>query len=338
MISKKTTSSFARQGRTAIRLVIVFAVCLLSAVEIRADEASPAPPADIAKVDVRVSKSAVQVAEPLTFELQVTANPGTRVVFPAISKQLGDFDVIAHRDRFDIPTDAGQRIWTRLLTLESIATGELEIPALEIQAVLDDQAQTIRSSVIPVRVLSVLEDRADPTQFRDIHSVVDVALPQPDSQAINLWLATAAVGILLLATATVVLLARRKSWLAPPAWALQEIDALKKSLSNQELDSEQALQTLTSIVRDYLEMQFEISAPVQTTEEFLRIVEAGDFLDAATVKQFGQLFACADQAKFAGVQYSPAELDSAIDDACRLIEQTSSALQRQSPSPRIHGE
>ena len=53
-------------------------------------------------------------------------------------------------------------------------------------------------------------------------------------------------------------------------------------------------------------------------------LENGKYMDAATASRFAQLFENSDLARFAGVQLTQAELSSAIDDAQRLIEQTSS--------------
>ena len=142
---------------------------------------------NLATITVSASASTVQVAEPLTLELTVVAPVGSSVDFSSVGDSLGNFDVIDMVDRADVPAanDVNQRSWTRRLTLESIVTGDLQIPALEINVRRNGESQTLKSEVIPIRVTSVLEDRADPTKFRDIHSVVDVAVPQ---SAANVWL------------------------------------------------------------------------------------------------------------------------------------------------------
>ena len=78
-----------------------------------------------------------------------------------------------------------------------------------------------------------------------------------------------------------------------------------------------------TILRDYLELQFDIAAPVQTTTELLQVVETGRYMNAETTQGFAELFENSDLARFAGLQLTHAELSKAIDDARRLIEQTS---------------
>ncbi|MEJ7590382.1 MAG: BatD family protein [Planctomycetaceae bacterium] len=302
--------------------------CVAAAGEVNADEVRSTTDSIQATVTSNVSSSTMQVAEPLTLELTVTASVGSQVDFPSVGKSLGDFDVTDQTDRADVPSadNGNQRVWTRRLTLESIVTGDLEIPELEILVRNSVGSQTLKSAAIPVRVTSVLEDRADPTQFRDIQSVVDVTVPQPASRAWFWWTlgglgGTAAASLLFAAVA------KRKTWMTPKAWAIRELDELRNSDAMKSTDSETVTENLTTILRDYLELQFGIAAPVQTTTELLQVVETGRYMSPETTKGFGELLEHSDLARFAGLQLTHAELSKAIDDAQRLIEQTSHELQ-----------
>ncbi|MCA9170134.1 MAG: hypothetical protein KDB23_20800, partial [Planctomycetales bacterium] len=144
---------------------------LLSTSSVSAQDASAGTKT---RVDVSASKSNVQVAEPFAVELTVVAPEGTQVTLPPVAAQLGEFDVVDHHDIADVPVAGGQRIWTRRLTLESIVTGKWEVPVMDIQTRTGSTAQIVRSEPIPIHVASVLEGRADPSKFRDIHSVVDL--------------------------------------------------------------------------------------------------------------------------------------------------------------------
>jgi len=282
----------------------------------------------VATVASKTSNTTVQVAEPFTLELIVTAPVGSKVDFPSIGKSLGNFDVTDQVDRADVPSanDVNQRIWTQRLTLESIVTGDLEIPSLEIQVRQDGKLQTLKTEAIPIRIASVLEDRADPTKFRDIQSVVDINVPEPVSHAWIWWTLGGFAGI---ATATLMLIAvaKRKTWMTPNVWALRELDQLRHSEAMRSSDSTLVTENLTSILRDYLELQFDIASPMQTTNELLHEIEANNFMSAEMTKGFASLFANADLARFAGLQLSSVELKKTMDDAQRLIEQTTNQLQ-----------
>ena len=149
--------------------------------------------------------------------------------FPAIGKSLGSFDVTDQVDRADVPSpnDVNQRIWTRRLTLESIVTGDIEIPSLEIQVRQNTGSQTLKSEAIPIRVTSVLEDRADPMKFRDIQSVVDVSVPQPAVTHAWLWWTLGGFGGLTAAALMLVAVAKRRTWMTPDVWAIRELDQLR---------------------------------------------------------------------------------------------------------------
>lgn len=283
---------------------------------------------NVATVASKTSNTTVQVAEPFTLELTVTASTGSKVDFPSIGKSLGNFDVTDQVDRADVPSEneTYQRIWTRRLTLESIVTGDIEIPSLEIQVRWDAKVQTLKSAAIPIRVASVLEDRADPTKFRDIQSVVDITVPEPVSHAWPWWTLGGFVAIA--AAWMLVAVAKRKTWISPNEWALRELDQLRQSEAMRSSDSERVTENLTSILRDYLELQFDIASPMQTTHELLQGIEIHKLMNIEMTTGFAALFENADLARFAGLHLSSAELMRTIDDAQRLIEQTTNQLQK----------
>jgi hypothetical protein len=261
-------------------------------------------------------------------ELTVVAPKGTQVTLPPVGAQLGEFDVVDHWDVADLPTaDAdGQRHWKRQLTLECISTGDLTIPAMEVQTRTGRSAETLRTEAIPVHVVSVLEDRADLTKYRDIRSVVDLQVPQPQQSAAWLWWVGGGLGGLAVSAATLMLVARRRQWLTPAAWATQQLDALRDSDVVRSGDSEVVTSELSSILRSYLEMQFEIAAPTQTTQELLETIKQRAWLTSDQVNRFVTLCQSTDLAKFAGLQMAPSELISAIDQARELIIATASEI------------
>ena len=310
--------------RTLCMAAMIALHCISATYEVHADEVSRTADSNPATVNVKVSSSTVQVAEPLTLELTVTASAGSRVDFPSVGKSLGSFDVTDQTGRSDVPSasDVNRRIWTQRLTLESIVTGDVEIPSLEIQVRSSASSQTLKTDAMPVRVISVLEDRADPTQFRDIQSVVDVTVPQPASHA-WLWSVLGGLGGVVVAGLLFVAVAGRRTWIEPKVWAIRKLEQLRNSDAMKSSDTVIVTEHLTTILRDYLELQFGIAAAFQTTRELLLAIETGKYMNAAATKGFSQLFENSDRVRFAGLRLTHAELTNAIDDAQRLIEQTS---------------
>jgi hypothetical protein len=269
----------------------------------------------------KASTSSVQVAEPFSLELTVTAPAGSKVTFPSTGKNLDDFDVIDVQDLFDVPDAkiADARTWTRRITLESIVTGKLNISPIEIQVSGDEGSQVIRSNPITVQVVSVLEDRSDPAKFRDIQSVVDVAVPTPASNAWVWWTMGSAAGLALFAAAGLVVF-RRGKWMTPKECALQELDKLEKSVAYDNAGSESTALSLSKIVREYLLLQFSIPESGHTGEELVRLIESEQPVDEEIASQLRELFGLADKAKFAALELSQAGLRSAINDARHLVQ------------------
>lgn len=100
--------------------------------------------------------------------------------------------------------------------------------------------------------------------------------------------------------------ARRKTWMTPNVWALRELDHLRHSETMRISDSERVTENLTTILRDYLELQFDITSPMQTTKELLHEIETNKLMSAEMAEEFATLFEHADLARFAGLRLSAA--------------------------------
>ncbi|MCA9156747.1 MAG: hypothetical protein KDA72_00390 [Planctomycetales bacterium] len=288
-----------------------------------------------ATIVATASAAKVQVAEPFTLEWTVTASADAKVAFPTISKQFGDFDVDKSTDLFDIPSanSADTRTWTRRLTLESIVTGELTIPELEVQVTDKSGQQVLKSNSLTINVTSVLEERGDPTKFRDIQSVVDVDLPKSRSDAWFWWTVGGVTGLSLLAIVAVTAM-RRRSWVTPKAWAFQELGKLETEAEVGSADSETAACKLSDILRTYLLLEFGIAESGHTPEELLQAIHSNDSIGSAASDQLSELFSLADQAKFAGLSLSLMELESALSDARKLIVQIAEVNEMRSRRPQ----
>lgn len=268
------------------------------------------------RVSGTVSKTSVQVAEPFTFEIRCIAPANARVSFPAVPKNLGEFDVIDHQDRFDVPLDSSSdRSWTRYLTLESITTGKLPLPSVEVQVGIGEKTTRLETKSRTINVLSVLEGRPDPKSFRDVRPLVDVAVEPDKSYTWIGWTAGGIAGAILLVGSVFVLM-RRGRFISPAQWAQRELDELAKP-SVTPTDS---IDRLSEIMREFLSLQTNIAAPNLTTDELLRTLQSSEAMDTETTSQLADLFQKADQAKYAGVGISESDLQDLIQNARELVE------------------
>lgn len=107
---------------------------------------------------------------------------------------------------------------------------------------------------------------------------------------------------------------------------LDEMAALRSSVKNNARSPEQAIATLTLILRDFLEQQFSLRAGRQTTTEFLREMDQDDSPLKDSDRRFLKKFlVAADLVKFAGVSAEKEAFYSAADQAEKMIRSAAGA-------------
>lgn len=276
-------------------------------------------------VNVSVDKNIAQVAEPIRLLLEVDAPRGTRVELPQLANQLGDFEVRRSDRTKDIPAAAGadSRRWVLTATLETIKTGELTVPPLDVLYTTDPKATTfeiLHSKSITVRIKSVLENRADPTKFRNIKDTVDVPVPELHSYAWLTWTAAgvgAATALALLALAV----AKRKRWPSPAEWALAAIADLEQLKITDSAEAEATYNELVDVVREFFELEFNVSTLSRTTREFLAQAAKVVGLDMSAHERLASLASLADEIKFARLGVGEQQIRQALEQAKAFVDE-----------------
>lgn len=254
-------------------------------------------------LSVSVDRVDAQVADPIQLVVEVSAPRGTKVQLPQLPGELGEFDVHAIREMKDVPSgeDADTRRWILRATLETIKTGDRTIPALEVHYATDATAKTfktLRSRPIAVRIASVLENRADPTKFRDIKDTVDLAVPAVHGRAWIGW-TTAGVGAVALLALLTVAVVKRNRGPSPAAWALSQIADLERAPISDPAEAEAIYNELVDIVREYFELEFNVPTLTRTTREFLVQAAKSVGMEETARKRLALLASMADEIKFA---------------------------------------
>jgi sulfur relay (sulfurtransferase) DsrC/TusE family protein len=280
------------------------------------------------KLSVRIDKHVAQVAEPIRLVLEVDAPRGTRVELPQLSDQLGDFEVHGSERTKDVPaaTGADARHWVLEASLETIKTGQLTIPPLDVHYTTDEKAttfKTLRSQAIPVRITSVLENRADPTKFRDIKDTVDVAVPELHSYAWLGWTAAGVGAATALALFTVAVI-KRKRGPSPAEWALAAIADLEQFPLTTSADAEATHHELVDILREFFELEFNVPTLSRTTREFLAQAANEVGLDKTARERLASLSSIADEIKFARLGVGEPQVRQAIEQAKAFVNECES--------------
>lgn len=291
-------------------------------------------------VSISMSTTSVRVAEPFRVTYELTSPSEKSLVWPAVADQLGPFDVINSQDLFEIPVDSG-RMWRRTLTLESIQSGALEIPSLTVNIVSSDSnniqakpIEVIKIAAQPVTITSVLEGRADPTQFRDIQSVVDVEVPVKENSQWTIWGMTS-LGSIALACIALVILAVRGRSITPEKWVLQQLDALSESVGENRVENHQKITELTDIAKRFLALQYDIPTSQQTTHELSQMLADQNIGSTQVQDDLNNVLSLADEAKFAGLNLSVDELQAAIQTVRGSVSELSKPLVPATEIPEV---
>jgi hypothetical protein len=278
------------------------------------------------KLSVHLDKTTARVADPINLVLEVDAPKGARVELPAKTERLGEFDVRRADRTTDIPSahQTDERSWILRLTLESIKTGALTVPPMEIHYTTDAASTDFKSlstKPITVQITSVLEHRADPTKFRDIKQTVDIPVPAEASRTWAAWACGGAAGAVVLALGALLVMKRRRRGLAPAAWALESIEELERVDVKQTAGADAVFNEVVDVVRGYFELEFQVPAMERTTREFLAQAADEVGLPEVASKRMTWLASVADEIKFARLGVGEEHLQHAFAQAKAFIHE-----------------
>ena len=297
---------------TGVLLVVAFVFAFCSSFTLAAQQEDGLSKPEIS---IRADRSSVQIADPFEVVIQVTASENASVRFSTVPPQHGPFEVIDHRDLLGVPSEAnnGTANWTRRLTLETLETGELQVPSIEVM-VRNEGKPPLRVATEPlsIEVASVLEPASDPAKFADIHDLIDVPEPKAWSYGWIVWLAGGGIGLAALIAGAVFIFRGRTNWTTPADWAAGEVSSL---ISN----SAQSFSRLEHIVRTYIEQEFHIPATSYSPQELQQaVLERGASQDMS--QRLVDFLTKAEQAKYAGLNVSDSQFTSAKESVLQVIK------------------
>lgn len=260
-----------------------------------------------------IERDTVQIADPFWVTFEVVAPTDAQVQFPQISKVLGPFEILEQKEMFGIPSvsSPNEKTWSLQLYLETMETGQLQIPAIEVAVELvSGERKRVQSSPVTVTVESSIESGSDPTAFHDIRDLIDASLPNEEETSNLTWtLIGVLTGFGVAAGAAIFALMRRKNLMTPAAWAtLQLTDRTGLTLSDAE-----------TTFREFLSDEFDQHASSWSSDELekflsdMRLSNDQSFL-------LSEFLAKAQQEKFAGLRVSENEIDANANLICDLID------------------
>jgi len=285
---------------------------------------------------ITLDRRSAKVAEPILLKLAAAAPRGVTIRFPQHAGRLGAWHVRSIHDSLDIPADDG-RHWTRIYQLDSLAAGAHAIPSI-VLTFTDRRGGsvshgTIQSPAMPIRIASLLEDRANPLKFRDIKDVVELPAEPSASSSRLVWTAGGVVLIALAGVALAVWTKRRRREPPPDRWALDALRQLEDSEFCCRENVHAVYFRLTDVVRGYVERRFGISAPRWTTAEFMDRARDDPRLDGTQRAALGEFLTAADLVKYACLEPTDRQIADTFVKARKFILATAPQRSKQASNP-----
>lgn len=281
---------------------------------------------DGASMTVRIDRDKVEAGQTLrmTIEVHGEGSGASPLHPPQLAATLGPFDVrpaLAKADPNVPPTPQDLRV--AHYELSTLETGDLAIPPIELPLGEGTDAPTLATEAIPVVVASLLGGDEDPSHFRDIKGVVDIAMPFDAMRAATI--AAIAIAVLLSLAWIWFLLRgtlRGAAPLPPDQQALRDLAALEARKLPQAGRVHEFYVAITDIVRGYVEGRFGIRAPELTTPEFLREARRASAITESHQALLANFLRGADLVKFGGVRPTKDQCDESFAHARTFVRES----------------
>ncbi|MBL7158300.1 MAG: hypothetical protein ISS91_02205 [Candidatus Omnitrophica bacterium] len=273
--------------------------------------------------EARVDQESFRIGDSIRYSVKVVANPDLEIEYPAIGKEIGDFEI---KDAGRSDKEAkGKRYIETWYILRTFKTGARTIPLVTIKYKTPGETglRSIDTNPVTVNVESVYEKSPDKSDIRDIKGIFYVTR----RLVIPLGLIIALIVIALL-VGGIYLKKRLTSLMIPEVIKLPHEIAFKRleELKNKGLVEKGLVKEfyfeLSDILRRYIEDRFNLRAPEMTTEEFLIFLKSSKSLSVDHKYLLREFLSHCDLVKFAKYGPSPKEIEKSLLSAESFVDQT----------------
>lgn len=273
-------------------------------------------------VTASLSTNTVHVGDRVTLSIRAGHAEGERVYLDDLTRE--PFIVAWTSDSRTAPPESGSTTTDLTIEFSSFLVGQHRVTTNHLVLVKADGSST--SLALPELLLNVESILTNPPPAL---AELKAPLALPGYR----WLRIAGMLALVAAAAALCALLLRR-WLKRPARiapvrslpphdiALAALDALLKRGFIESGDAEAFYVELSAIVRIYLEERFDLQAPEQTTEEFIRTSSHSQALSPEHRVLTQAFLEQSDLVKFARFTPSADDMRAAWDAAARLVRET----------------
>jgi len=273
-------------------------------------------------LDMKVDKTEISTAETITIYLDGKAADGWKPSFPDLSDKLDKFTLLDVSDSSPSLEEDGSIKVSRTVVLKPFLSGEYNIPPLSLEYTDKDNSRgVLLSTSVPISIISLLPENTENLQLKEIR--------EPDT--FNYWKLFVYIFIVIIILGGAFLLyliirKRKKNRVIPAISPYEEAINKLTSLLDKNLPQEGRFKEfyfqLNLIIRIYIEKQFSIRAPEQTTEEFLQDLSVSSNISDKFKLVLRDFLIHSDLVKFARHKPIEDELEDSIESCRNFIKVT----------------
>ncbi|MDR1594996.1 MAG: hypothetical protein LBS43_11025 [Prevotellaceae bacterium] len=281
-----------------------------------------------AQIEITLSmdpeRDTILIGDQITLKVSVVAPKNEIIIFPNFKEKLSEgIDLIETKEVDTLKSkDDSFRHLERKYLITSFDEGRYHLSGFPVLKLTQSGVDTLYSNneiVLTVKTVE-LDENFQPYDVKDIKSY---------SSQWWLWTGIGAL-VALLIIALLIFLIRKyrkpagevnKLKINPYLWATHELESLKNS-NLATTRTKEYYSRLTDIVREYIELQTNVSAMEKTSDEILALLPGTVFNAEELIRNIRDLFSVADLVKFAKYPASVFECETSWDEAHRFVTQS----------------
>lgn len=287
------------------------------------------------QVSAKIDSPDILIGQRFHLTLEVQSHPGDAQVSWTVIPDTFNHIQVLQRDKMDTLTQARETIFSQKITLTSFDSGLWKIPGFLFRVIQKNDSPAVYTSTdsLFVSVNTVPVDTTQP--FKPIKAIRNVPFDIRD----YLLYILIGLGAAILAVILVLYLVKRKKPQKPPPpppprekpydTALKALEKLESEKLWQQDQVKLYYVLLTDILRTYLEDQFGITAPEQTTDELMLSIKKVTVVSQQK-DQLESILNTADLVKFAKMQPVASDHEDCMKKALEILEWT---RPKQEPKP-----
>ena len=284
---------------------------------------------------VKISDKSLTTADLLEYVIEIEQGKGVKAEHPKIDElDFGQFIIRGSRRTPEKVGEDGTSTFGIVYTLEPELPGEYVIQPFDVIYSIDGEepediasgvSHSIRTESFKIEVESLLEKDAA-VDMKPIQG--PVALPKKGMDRRRLAIIFAATAVAIALIAGVIIFGRRwkakeiKKRIPPHKVALEALKRLREKKLIEKGLVKEFYYEISNIMRHYIEDRFGLSAPEQTTDEFLSSISRDGYFHSGTQDLLKSFLEHCDLVKFARYVPETDEINRTFNVTRDFIEQT----------------